>query len=102
MTYEQKCQRWRAIFDKCAASGLSQAEFCRREKISKSTFYTWTKKLPVTPPKPAIVPVRVTEPPHQPHIDQQLTLTLPNGCQLAFPATLAPTTLQQLIKAITP
>jgi hypothetical protein len=32
---------WDAIFEAYATSGLSESAFCRRKKISKSTFSKW-------------------------------------------------------------
>jgi hypothetical protein len=36
---------WREIFDRHAASGLSQVEFCHAEGIARSSFDTWRRKL---------------------------------------------------------
>jgi hypothetical protein len=46
-------------------SGLTQAEFCRREGISLASLRTWKyRRLKPTPPGPtrAFVPVRLVEP----------------------------------------
>ena len=37
--------RWRELVDEQAGSGLSIAEFCRRNDVSQASFYQWRKKL---------------------------------------------------------
>jgi flagellin len=37
--------RWREIFRKQRASGLSVAAFCRRSRIPQASFYAWRRKL---------------------------------------------------------
>lgn len=43
MTQDQ--QYWQSALQKWAASGLSQAEFCRQNKIKPNRFYAWKSKL---------------------------------------------------------
>jgi hypothetical protein len=38
-------QRWSSILETWRGSGLSGAEFCRRERISRRSFYKWRKRL---------------------------------------------------------
>ncbi|OGG94270.1 MAG: hypothetical protein A2527_14505 [Candidatus Lambdaproteobacteria bacterium RIFOXYD2_FULL_50_16] len=43
---EQDLSRvWAERFAACEASGLSQADFCRREGLSLSSFYQWKTRL---------------------------------------------------------
>ena len=37
--------QWQALLARSARSGLSVAEFCRREGVSTASFYTWRKRL---------------------------------------------------------
>jgi hypothetical protein len=37
--------QWQALLGRSARSGLSVAEFCRREGVSTASFYTWRKRL---------------------------------------------------------
>ena len=37
--------QWQALLARSARSGLSVAEFCRRESVSTASFYTWRKRL---------------------------------------------------------
>ncbi len=41
----EKEQYWRLVLDEFTASGLSGREFCRREKLSESSFYSWRREL---------------------------------------------------------
>ena len=45
---------WSAILEAHEASGLSEAAFCRRKKISKNTFSKWKKRLSGPRRKPAV------------------------------------------------
>jgi hypothetical protein len=101
MTPQQKHQYWQAQLQAQEDSGLSKAAFCQRQGLRPSTFYYWATKLkaPETPRHHTIHPVVVSEP-EQHNQAHHLTLTLPNGCQLAFPAALEPGTLQRLVAAL--
>lgn len=102
MTPQQKRQYWQSQLQAQADSGLSKAAFCRRNDIRPSTFYYWAGKLrgeSDVRQHQTIHPVVVSDPEDSAR-EQDLTLTLPNGCQLAFPATLAPDILQRLVAVI--
>ena len=38
-------ERWRRLVTQHASSGLSVAEFCRRQDVSQPSFYQWRKRL---------------------------------------------------------
>lgn len=38
-------QAWRALLQRFDASGISVAEFCKRERLNKSTFQRWRARL---------------------------------------------------------
>ena len=40
-----KCDDWRRRLAKFDSSGLTVAEFCRREQISQARFYYWSKRI---------------------------------------------------------
>lgn len=75
---EPRASYWRRQIEACAASGLSQAEFCRRHSLSVASLQWWKWKLgsspsstrpsratvlasatPSSPPGPAFLPVRL-------------------------------------------
>lgn len=39
---------WREVLGRCAGSGLTVEEFCRREGIATASFYRWRKLLGVS------------------------------------------------------
>jgi len=100
MSQSKKEQHWQRIFQLQAESGLNKSQFCKRNKITVSSFYAWTKKLRSQPPKitnkQKVIPLVFPE--TKP--DQQLTLTLPNGYQFSFPASLEPSKLQQFLSVL--
>ncbi len=100
MSQSKKEQHWQRIFQLQAESGLNKLEFCKRNNITVSTFYAWAKKLSSQSPKrknkQKVVPLIFPE--TKP--DQQLTLTLPNGYQFSFPASLAPSKLKQFLSVL--
>jgi len=100
MSQSKKEQHWQRIFQLQAESGLNKSQFCKRNNITVSTFYAWTKKLSPQPPKitkkQKVVPLILP----QAKSDQQLTLTLPNGYQFSFPTSLEPSKLQQFLSVL--
>lgn len=41
----RSAEEWRAIFSKYESSGLSRDAFCRREKLSPTSFGNWRRRL---------------------------------------------------------
>jgi transposase-like protein len=41
----QRAKVWREVIRRQQSSGLSIAEFCRREGLAQATFYNWRQKL---------------------------------------------------------
>lgn len=42
---KRSASEWRAIIERCEASGLSHVGFCRQEKIAKASFDKWKRQL---------------------------------------------------------
>ena len=42
---EFRAQQWAMVLQECAASGLSNREFCRQRGIAEKSFYYWQRKL---------------------------------------------------------
>ena len=40
-----RAQQWETVVQECAASGLSNREFCGQRGITEKTFYYWQRKL---------------------------------------------------------
>jgi hypothetical protein len=45
MDIQHKNKHWQNVFEQQKSSGLSIIGFCRKNKISGSTFYGWRKRL---------------------------------------------------------
>ena len=58
MVTSDEQDKWCSILDSWRSSGLSQAEFCRKQKITVSTFYYWSRKFSETKAKSAKVKTR--------------------------------------------
>ena len=61
-----RAQQWEMVVQECAASELSNREFCRQRGIPEKSFYYWQRKLRqqiVESAAPQLVPLEpVTEP----------------------------------------
>ena len=53
-----RAQQWEMVVQECAASGLSNREFCRQRGIAEKSFYYWQRN--VESASPQLVPL---EPP---------------------------------------
>jgi hypothetical protein len=71
----------REVVSRWEKSGVSPAQFCRREQIRLSSFLRWRQK--ERPAARASEFVAVTPAPAPPSA-WALEITLPNGCQLRF------------------
>ena len=100
MSQNKKEQYWQAIFQQQAESGLTKSEFCKRNNITLSAFYAWAKKCNVKPAKKQQKQKMIPLIFHETKPDQQLTVTLPNGYQFSFPASLEPNRLQQFLSVL--
>ena len=86
-------------------SGLTKAEFCKRENISPNTLKYWQRRYKHIRDKPRVlndkfIPVEVPGPkvPDIPGEDiGNITITYPNGIQVSCPLTINDNQLRSLI-----
>jgi hypothetical protein len=73
---------WTQILRRFESSGLTNREFCRRERLSLSSFQRWRSRLgPVSPAEfVELVPTASASP----SATWSLEIALPNGVQLRF------------------
>ena len=93
-----KRELWRARLAKWDRSGLSAAEFCRREKISEATFYYWKPRLSGDPAAieqgvPAFLPVSLKP------AALGIEVELPNGACIRLPTTVDAALLREVLQA---
>jgi putative transposase len=84
-------EQWQAYLDQQAQSGLSVKDYCQEQSLAPSNFYSWRKKLSVSPvnntesnePWIAVTPTR---PPTDstPQCSTEICLALPGGIQLTI------------------
>ena len=80
---EYRAQHWAMVVQECAASGLSNREFCWQRGIAEKSFYYWQRKLRsqiVEAASPQLVPL---EPPAV--SDEQLCIQY-RDAELKLPA----------------
>ena len=80
---EYRAQQWAMVMQECAASGLSNREFCRQRGIAEKSFYYWQRKLReqiVESASPQLVPL---EPPAA--SEERLCIQY-RGAELRLPA----------------
>lgn len=99
---------WREVLARHGASGLSVAEFCRREGLSQPSFYAWRRTLaerdrqpgkPTTRRRPVreFLPLRVIDPPGR---ASSITIELAGGRLLRLPESISPQRLAELVQAL--
>ena len=98
-TVEQRREHWRRTVGRWQASGLSQAEFCRRQDIPVWKLAWWRKRLKGQAETSASLFVPVTIAPTAASA-VELELTLPGGRILRFGARVEPTTLAGIVAAL--
>ena len=73
-------ERWEGLLARQAGSGLSVAEFCRRNDVTQASFYQWRKKLAeARSAQQAFVPVSITN-------TSGVRVELPGGAVVCLPA----------------
>ena len=80
---EYRAQQWAVVVQECAASGLSNREFCKQRGIVEKTFYYWQRKLRtqlVEAAAPKLVPLESL-----PGSDDMLQIQY-RGAELKLPA----------------
>lgn len=94
---------WRWMVGRWRESGLDVRAFCRQEKLSEPSFYSWRRVLQERdqerhPKQPAFVPVVVQ--PERPQAPERITIGLRGGRLLRLPASMAAERLAEIVHAI--
>ena len=92
-----RAQQWEMVVQECAASGLSNREFCRQRGIPEKSFYYWQRKLRqqiVESAAPQLVPLEsVTEP-------EDLLQIQYRGAELKLPAGVDMDAVAALLRSL--
>ena len=92
-----RAQQWEMVVQECAASGLSNREFCRQRGIPEKRFYYWQRKLRqqiVESAAPQLVPLEpVTE-------SEDLLQIQYRGTELKLPAGVDMDAVASLLRSL--
>ena len=92
-----RAQQWEMVVQECAASGLSNREFCRQRGIPEKRFYYWQRKLRqqiVESAAPQLVPLEpVTE-------SEDLLQIQYRGAELKLPAGVDMDAVASLLRSL--
>jgi transposase len=96
---ERKAIEWRQRIGRWRRSGLSIAEFTRREQVSQPSFYAWRKRLRERsshPQRPVFVPVELSAPTLS---RGGIQIELPGGAVVMLPAEASAALVTTAIRA---
>jgi hypothetical protein len=79
----RSAEQWRAIVDRYESSDLSQADFCRRERVSLTSFCRWRRRFLAEDDQAGFVELVPASPPATASAgDWTLEIDLPGGGSL--------------------
>ena len=99
---EKSPQFWRKIIEGYESSGLSKADYCKSQKISKNKFYYWCAKLRPDLKSPkhthqvsesSFIPIKSTR-------SEVFTIILSSGLELKFDKLPDPNWIANLINSV--
>jgi len=96
---QERHGKWKALIEEQEESGLSQINFCKQKNVSSAQLGYYRSILkPKLPNENVSIgsfsPVKI----NQQTSEKEIRLTLPNGFQCLFPATIDPAYLKKLIE----
>ena len=94
---EYRAQQWATVVQECAASGLSNREFCRQRGISAKSYYYWLRKLRSQMAEVATPQLVPLEPSALP--EKQLCIQY-RGAELRLPARVDMEAVAALLRSI--
>ena len=99
----QREQFWRETIKHQTASGLSVREFCRRERLTETSFFSWRRTIRQRDAEqepsdgPAFVPAVVTS---TSSAETSILLELTSGNTLKLPQSISAARLAELVQAL--
>jgi transposase-like protein len=100
-THGNAHKRWTDLLNQFDQSGLTVAEFCRRERCSAASFYQWRRKLRSQKSGrsagPTFVPIKIADAAPSRSLQAIVSLDLPGGVRLRIkvPAAATPSEKQE-------
>ena len=96
---EYRAQQWAMVVQECAASGLSNREFCRQRGIAEKSFYYWQRKLRTQIVKSASPQLVQLEPAPVPLQDEMLQIQY-RGAELKLPSSVDMDAVAALLRSL--
>ena len=96
---EYRTQQWAMVVQECAASGLSNREFCRQRGIAEKSFYYWQRKLRTQIVESASPQLVQLEPASAPFQDDMLQIQY-RGAELKLPAGVDLDAVSALLRSL--
>lgn len=90
---EAKADEMRSHIEACSKSGLTVRDYCMENRLIKSSYYYWQKKLSEENDSSGFIPVSIKRNP-------SVEITYPNGVQLSFAGDISVATLKALVCCI--
>ena len=98
---ERRAAEMRAVLAKFERSGLSQNGFCRRERLSLSTFTYWRRRSAAVPAMPLapFIEIEVVDDRAPGAADEALELRLPGGLTAVITRGTSEQAIRRLLRA---
>ena len=96
---EYRAQQWAMVIQECAASGLSNREFCRQRGIPEKRFYYWQRKLRTQIVEAAAPKLVQLAPVSAPVLDDMLQIQF-RGAELKLPSGVDMDAVATLLRSI--
>ena len=98
MRIKERQERWRALVEKHAKSGMSAVAFCKEQRINPQRFYFWRKRFNRDTHKDGfirLVPTSKTT-------SSGIWIQLDHGVQVEVDRGFDPLTLREIVDALCP
>ena len=96
---EYRTQQWAMVVQECAASGLSNREFCRQRGISEKSYYYWLRKFRSQIAETAVPQLVQLEPAPVPLQDDMLQIQY-RGAELKLPSSVDMDAVSALLRSL--
>ncbi len=96
---DERATYWQGVISRQQKSGQSIAAFCREQKISQPSFFSWRRRLAATA-TPQFVSVSLAAPPQSELAPSEFEIRLPDGESIVVPAHFDESSLQRLLDVV--
>lgn len=94
--FSSRREYWKSLIEEQKRSGLSQAEFCAKRGLSRSSFYNWSSTLKRDDERSALVPVIEVGNP----IVEPMRIVFQNGVALHFAQKPEPEWIMEILRLV--